>query len=88
METSADDQESVISSAVTKNDKLGDSALVFYGTSDNDLSVSLGVEQYFNFSGSVLCVCHTLELGVNDSVSNGPFFLFSDSNQQYQYLLQ
>lgn len=73
MGKSADAHEVVISAAVMKNEKLGDAVLVFSGTSDNEPSVTLGVDQYLNFSGYVRCVCHTLAQGVNDAVCNGLF---------------
>ena len=47
--------------------------LIFSGTSDNEPSVALGVDQYLNFSGSLRCICHTLSLAVNDAIDSIPF---------------
>ena len=73
MGKSADEHEAIISASLSSNDKIGKSVLVFSGTSDNEPSVVLGMDQYFNYSGSVRCIYHTLALAVNDAIETESF---------------
>lgn len=70
---SAIEHESIIKSALRNNEKLGADVLIFSGTTDNEPSVALGMDQYLNFSGAFRCICHSLSLAVNDSIKDGDF---------------
>lgn len=47
--------------------------LIISGTSDNEPSNTLSVDQYLNFSGRVRCVCHSLSHVLNGAVKTGNF---------------
>lgn len=67
------EHKEIISYEAKSNEKLGKGVLMFSGTSDNEISVALGVYLFLNFSGSVRCISHSLSLAVNESTAVGDF---------------
>lgn len=67
------EHEAIISAVSKSNFKLGKAVLMFSDNSDNDSSVSFGVDLFLNFSGLVRCICHSLSPAVKESISVGDF---------------
>lgn len=68
IDKSASGHTDIIATSNTDNDKLNDNVRIFSGTSDNEPTVALGVDNYFGFNGSVSCICHTLALAARDAI--------------------
>ncbi len=53
---------------IQSSDKLDEDFLVIGGTSDNEASASLDLDQFLDFNGSMRFVCHSIALATNDAI--------------------